>query len=289
MVLTKNSYTRITLALDIVRKIPAGPLQGYHELGTVKHQIDLCDRVSVEDSTVDLLDCDDPMVPSDDRNVCLKMAQEVRRSFGIDRKVRISLEKRIPVQGGLAGGSADAATTLCLLNELWGLGLTAPKLMVLGRKVGMDVPYYFVGGTAFYSEAGLRLEPVATECVFVFLLAIPEFGVSTKEAYSGIDYSAIGRRHDLTVKLLEALAVNDRESALGALHNDFEPSVFPRFPRLAAIKRELIEAGCSVAFMTGSGSTVVGVAHDRAHAEAIRGNISCRTIVAETMRQDRNG
>ena len=284
MVLTKNSYTRITLALDIVRKISEGPLKGYHELGTVKHQIDLCDVVSVEESPLDLLECDDPSVPCDSQNICLKAAHEVRAAFGIDRRLRIGLQKRIPVKGGLAGGSANAATTLLLLNELWELGMTAPQLMDLGRKVGMDVPYYFAGGTAFDSEAGLRLDPIATACSFVFLLALPEFGVSTKEAYSGIDYTVTGRQRSSTEKLQDALAAHDRENALAAMHNDFEWSVFSQFPRLSAIKNELLAAGCSAAFMTGSGSTVVGVARDRRHAEELQGKISCRTIVAETLK-----
>jgi 4-diphosphocytidyl-2-C-methyl-D-erythritol kinase len=282
MMLTQNSCTRVTLALDIVRKIPDGPFKGYHELGTIKHQIDLCDIVTVAESPLDTIECDDPMVPCDSSNICMKVVQVVRREFNIDRQVRITLQKRIPVKGGLAGGSANGATTLLLLSELWELGLTAAQLIEIGRRVGMDIPYYFIGGTAFDSEAGLRLEPIATQCSFVFLLALPEFGVSTKEAYSGLDYSVIGRQLKATAKLQEALLANDRTSALAAMHNDFERSVFSNFPRLAAIKHELLEAGCSAAFMTGSGSTVVGIARDHGHAEELRRKISCKTIVAET-------
>jgi 4-diphosphocytidyl-2-C-methyl-D-erythritol kinase len=283
MLLTSNSYTRITLALDIIRKIPDGPHAGYHELGTIKHQIDLCDLMTIEASAKDRLECDDPRVPCDPRNVCLKAVEAMRRAMGIDRKVRIAISKRIPVQGGLAGGSANAATTFSLLNELWGLGLSAEKLMELGRTVGMDVPYFFIGKTAFDSEAGLQIEPIVTGCRFVFLLALPEFGVPTTEAYKAIDYSTIGRNLDRTANLRSALASNDVGSAVAAMHNDFELSVFPRFPRLASIKRELLDVGCLAAFMTGSGSTVVGVARDRAHAQSIAGKISCRSIVAETL------
>jgi len=283
MVLTQNSYTRVTLALDIVRTIADGPYKGYHELGTIKHRIDLCDMISVEESRSDKIECDDPAVPGDSRNICLKVLGLVREKFSIDRRVRITILKKIPVMGGLAGGSANAATTLQLLNELWELGLTTPRLIDLGRSAGMDVPYYFIGGTAFDSEAGLRLEPIATDCSFVFVLACPDFGVSTREAYAGIVDAAVGHSRMLTAELRKALEARDQNAAVPLLHNDFEHSVCARFPRLSAIRQGLLEAGCSAAQLTGSGSTVIGVARDRVHAEEVCKKINCRTIISSTL------
>lgn len=283
MVLSKNSYTRVTLALDIVRKLETGPCAGYHELGTVKHQIDLCDMVHIEESYADQLECNDPLVPCDDRNVCLKAAKLVRREMHVDRHVRITLEKRIPVMAGLAGGSADAAATLMLLDELWELSLSKSQLIDIARNIGMDIPYYFMGGTAFDSEAGGRLEPIATDCSFVFVLACPDFGVATKEAYSGIDYAAVGKNQQLTMRLRKALETGDINKVSGFMHNDFEQSVFLRFPGLFSIKKELLAAGCCAALLTGSGSTVIGIARDPAHAEAIGRKISCKTIIAATV------
>ena len=184
--------------------------------------------------------------------------------------------------GGLAGGSADAAATMALLNELWELGLRIPEIVVLGRSAGMDVPYYFMGNTAFDSEAGLRLEPVATSCSFVFVLACPDFGVSTKEAYAGIDNTAVGRRQDMTMQLRRALEAGSTDMVIRFLHNDFECSVFKRFPRLAVLRQEFLDAGCSAALLTGSGSTVIGLARDMAHAEKVRLKVSCRTIISST-------
>lgn len=283
MMLTRKSYTRVTLALDIVRKIEEGPFKGCHELGTVKHAIDLCDTVSIEDSDFDLLECDDPAVPCDGRNVCLKAVRLVQSEFAIDRHVNIGLGKRIPVKGGLAGGSADAAATLYLLNELWDLKLSSSRLVALGRKIGMDVPFYFAGKSAFDTEAGMKLTPIPTNSAFTFVLAIPDFGVSTSEAYAGIDYGEINLKSHMTQTLRDGLVVDDRAAVIASLHNDFEQSVFLRFPRLAVIKHELLEAGCKAAVMTGSGSTVIGVAADRLHAEAIAGKMSCRTIIASTL------
>jgi len=283
MVLTKNSYTRVTLALDIVRKFEDGPLKGYHELGTIKHAIDLCDTISMTEAEFDLLECDNPAVPCDERNVCLQAVYLLRKEFSIDSHVRISIVKRIPVMGGLAGGSANAATTIMMLNDMWDLRLAVPKLVELGRKVGMDVPFYFAGRTAFDSEAGLKLTPIPTNSRFTFLLAVPEFGVSTREAYGGIDYSAVNRNRELSLKLRDGLVVNDRPAVIASMHNDFERSVFSRFPRLAVLKQELLNAGCEASILTGSGSTIIGIANDRTHAEKIAAKISCRTIIASTL------
>lgn len=284
MILSRKSYTRVTLALDIVRKIEEGPFKGYHELGTIKHAIDLCDTVSIEDAEFDVLECDDPAVPCDGRNVCLKAVHLVQQECGIDRHASIRLHKRIPVKGGLAGGSANAATTLRLLNELWELKLPPSRMIALGRKIGMDVPFYFAGKTAFDSEAGMKLTPIPTNSTFSFVLAVPDFGVSTTEAYAGIDYSTIGKNRHLSITLRDGLVVDDRKAAIAAMHNDFERSVFSRFPRLAVIKHEFLEAGCKGAVMTGSGSTIIGIAEDRSHAEKIAGKIkNCRTIIASTL------
>lgn len=283
MKLTQNSYTRVTLALDIVRSIKEGPYKGYHELGTVKHLIDLCDIISVENARTDAVVCDDQRVPCDGSNICLKAANLVREKYGLDRHVRVSIKKKIPVMSGLAGGSANASTMLTLLNDLWELRLGVPELVVLGRGAGMDVPYYFVGGTAFDSEAGMRLEPVATDCSFVFVLACPEFGVSTREAYAGIDYSEVGHRQDMTAQLRRALEAGSSGDAIPFMHNDFELSVLKKYPRLSEIRRELLEAGCSAAFLTGSGSTVIGLAQNKTHAEKVQKRVNCRTIISSTL------
>jgi 4-diphosphocytidyl-2-C-methyl-D-erythritol kinase len=284
MILENNSFTRLTLALDIVRKITDGPYRGFHELGTIKHRIDLCDTLTVEDAPRDTLACDNPAVPCDDRNVCMKVLRLVKTAFSIDRCARISILKRIPVMGGLAGGSANAATTFEMLNSLWDLKLSQDQMIRLSRGIGMDVPYYFIGGTAFDSEAGECLEPIATALTFTFILALPDFGVSTAEAYGALDYAVIGKQTALTATLRKALISGDAGGILSLLHNDFEAPVFSRYARLAEIKKNLVHAGCLASVLTGSGSTVLGIAHDRAHAEAVIKRLDCRAIIASTLK-----
>ncbi|MCL2220290.1 MAG: 4-(cytidine 5'-diphospho)-2-C-methyl-D-erythritol kinase [Chitinispirillia bacterium] len=281
---TVESPTRVTLALDIIRRIEDGPMAGYHELGIVKHMVSICDTLHVEEAAggSDTLECDDLRVPADDSNICLRAVKLVRDRFRVGGPLKISIEKRIPVMGGMAGGSANAAATLHALDELWRLGLSLAQYRDLGRTLGMDVPFFFTGGTAFDSEATKVISKIDTNMKFHIILAIPEFGVNTKEAYGGIDYSRTGKSTDMTEGLMNALRNDDFSAAVKYMHNDFEPSIFEKHPRLREIRDSLLSAGCASATMSGSGSTIIGIAADKQSAEKIAGAIDCRTIVTET-------
>jgi 4-diphosphocytidyl-2-C-methyl-D-erythritol kinase len=279
----RNSHTRLTLALDIMGRIDTGPLKGYHELAAIKHQIDLHDTIVIEPASRLSMTCNDPQVPCDERNICLQAATLLQKEYKINRPVRINLFKRIPVMGGLAGGSANAATTLQLLNDLWKLHLRQHRLIELGRVLGMDVPFYFFGKTAFDTEAGGRCEPLPTHIELTFILALPDFGVSTAEAYRCIDYSTTGLGRPLTERMKHYCLANDRQGVVSSIHNDFEHSVFLRYPRLRVIKQELLEAGCVAAALSGSGSAVFGVVSDREKATEIQKKIKCRTVVVSTL------
>jgi len=270
--ITIESPTRVTLALDIVRRLDEGALRGYHELGIVKHQIALSDTLHVEPLARgggDVVECEDERVPRDGGNICVKACQIVRDRFGLGGFLKITIEKRIPVMGGLAGGSANAAAMLRALDKIWELGLTREQFMDLGRQLGMDVPYFFTGKTAFDSEATGVLEAIDTNLKFPIILAIPNFGVSTKEAYGSIDYSRIGKNTELTKKMTAALQDNNFEATMGYMHNDFELSIFEQYPRLREIRDKLLREGCAAACMSGSGSTVIGIAADGQSAQKI--------------------
>ncbi|MBD3242951.1 MAG: 4-(cytidine 5'-diphospho)-2-C-methyl-D-erythritol kinase [Chitinivibrionales bacterium] len=276
--LRKDSHTRITLALDILRRLTDGPCAGYHELAVVKHRIDLHDSIVMADAAATGLRCDDPRVPTGDSNLCLRAVALVRQRFGIERHVAIELEKRIPLMGGLAGGSANAATTLEMLNELWELGLGVSELRALGRELGMDVPYYFGSATALDIETTSDIRPLPDTLTFHFVLVVPTFGVSTPQAYAGLDYDAIGRSRSLTDAMLEAWQAGDRERVLVAIHNDFEQSIFARHPELGRIRESLLSLGCEAAWMSGSGSTIVGVVADREQGQAVRDALTGRAL-----------
>jgi|WetSurMetagenome_2_1015567.scaffolds.fasta_scaffold00008_140 4-diphosphocytidyl-2-C-methyl-D-erythritol kinase len=277
-----SCHTRVTLALDIVNRIESGPHKGFHALSVIKHAISLHDVLFVEDSPIMRILCDDPRVPKDASNICWKVTDILKREFGISRNVAITIDKRIPVQGGLAGGSADAAGMFLLLRDLWNLDVGAARLAELARAVGMDVPFYFTGGTALDTEAGGVIEPIPTPCVFHLILVTPDFGVSTAEAYKDLDYSLVGRGKNDTLSMRAHLTRGDAVGAIAAMHNDFEFSVFLRHPALGDIKRRLLNLGCANAVLSGSGSTVIGVLDSPEHFERIKGRVGHASILVSS-------
>jgi 4-diphosphocytidyl-2-C-methyl-D-erythritol kinase len=279
---TAKSYTRITLALDIVGKLESGPFAGYHELATVKHRIDLHDTLTVEESNEMRIACNNPLVPTNASNICWKVVDLVKKEFGIGRNVAIAIEKNIPVQGGLAGGSANAATMFLILRDLWNLDIDDKRLIELARPAGMDVPFYFLGGTAFDAEAGGTLTPIATDLRFDAILVMPDFGVSTSEAYRGLDYSRTGGNRGKTLAMRESFLANDRAGVVAALHNDFELSVFARYPRLRKIKKRLLDAGCAGAVMSGSGSTVLGILRTSGDFKEIQREVGLKSMLVSS-------
>jgi 4-diphosphocytidyl-2-C-methyl-D-erythritol kinase len=265
----RRSYTRITLALDIIGRLEQGPYRGYHELGIIKHQIDLFDTLHIEEASDISIECSDSRVPRDRSNICWRAAELVMQRFGIDCGVKITIEKRIPVMGGLAGGSANAATVVLMLNEQWDLGMELGELRQIGRRLGMDVPYYFTGGTVFDTETQGWPERISSDLQFDFVLFVPPFGISTAAAYRGIDYSRVGWSVGQTSRMRQALTGNDKDVVIESMHNDFELSVFRAQPALEDYAGKLQRAGCHKVILSGSGSTLAGVARDSDHAHYI--------------------
>ncbi len=285
--LTEKSYSRITLALDVIKKHTKGEFAGFHELGIIKHQINLFDEITICDSDELKIICDDQTVPVDKSNICWKVVELLKMEFDIDKNVLIKIKKNIPAQGGLAGGSSNAATTFNLLNKLWNLNLSFDELVRLGQKVGMDVPFFFMGGTAFDSESGGVLRNIETKVKLNFVLLLPDFGVSTPEAYKNLDYNKIAKNVDKTM-VMEELLLNyvgdfDFNKFSTLMHNDFEMSVFEYHPELRKLKNELYEVGLKGVVMSGSGSTLIGLAKNREEALEICSKVSCRAIVVESL------
>ncbi len=281
--LESNSYTRVTLALDIVRRLPDGPRAGFHELAAVKHLVDLHDTVRVSECSRTCVRCDDPAVPCDESNVCVRAVRLLQERFSIDRQVDIEIEKRIPVMGGLAGGSANAATTLAMVCRLWNLRVRRKRLMALARELGMDVPYYFVGGSAFDREAEGEPERIDSSLELDFVLVVPTFGVSTREAYAAIDYAETGRHRSATEAMCRALARADAAAVAANAHNDFEHSVFRRIPALRRLSGRLRACGCGAAWMSGSGSTLVGLVDSAQAGHAVAQTLAGEQDVAKVI------
>jgi 4-diphosphocytidyl-2-C-methyl-D-erythritol kinase len=244
---------------------------GYHEIETVLQAIDLFDDLRVCPGPDMTLECDDPAIPTDGSNLVLQAADALRQAAGGSLTgARFVLRKRIPVGGGLGGGSSDAAGALVALNALWGLGLDPGGLAEVGARVGSDVPFFLHGGTALGTGRGERIAPLEFAGNVPILLGLPPFGISTAEVYDRVRRRLTLPRNDVSVSRLSRLKVPGGKD-FGAAPNDLEEVVFEGWPELSEFRDALLDAGAESAKLSGSGSTVFGAFERRAAArEAAR-------------------
>jgi len=268
--LTVLAPAKINPYLEIRGRRP----DGYHELALVFQAIGLADRVTVErgDTESIRLRCDDPSLPTDERNLAWRAAQRLRQQFPEIGGVNLTLEKRIPAGAGLAGGSADAAAVLVAMNLLWDLGLTVPELAALGSTLGADVAFCVTGGTALGTGRGEILSPLPPVEGLTVVIAKPlNLSIATPEAYrtfreEGLLVPRSGQQlHDF----LAAWATGDPAAIAPHLFNDLERAVLPHHPAIAALKHQLLAAGAVGALMSGSGSAVFGLVPDAAAGHRI--------------------
>jgi len=172
-------FAKINLGLDIVGRRE----NGYHEVKMIMQSVDLKDRMmmTVIDKDIATIKCDMRDIPTDDSNIVIKAIKLIKREYGIDKGISVELKKRIPVAGGMAGGSADAAAALHGMNKLFDLKLTDEELCELGVKLGADVPYCIMGGTMLSEGIGEVLTPVKSVPYCYVAIVKPDFPVSTKK------------------------------------------------------------------------------------------------------------
>jgi len=263
----KKAYAKVNLTLDILKRLPSG----YHEVEFVMQQINLRDIVSVKEIPKGIrIKCDLESVPTDRKNLCWKAVELMQAEAKTDKGAEITIRKGIPMAGGLAGGSTDAGAVLHALNEMWELGLSQKKLLEMGEKIGMDVCFCVVGGTAFTYGRGEKLRPIKGPAELDLVLSNPGVEVPTPWAYKNLNTEFIGNKmaSRKMEKLLEAGA--NAKTIAGALHNDFEYSVLRHFPIIEKVKDRLNETGAINSLMSGSGSTVFGITENEAKAKKIR-------------------
>jgi len=258
MTLTLPACAKVNLDLRVLGLRP----DGYHDLRTVFQSIALADTVTLRERRGPFtLTCDDPLVPTDRRNLVWKAAYLLWRLTGLGRgqprNVAIHLAKRIPAEAGLGGGSADAAMALAGLNRLWGLGLDIASLSRVAARIGADVPFFLVGGTALGLGRGDDIYPLADLPNVHIVLLRPGFGVSTVEAYRWYDEDA--RRRPRRRPGGQRATPPGWPAWATSLGNDLEPPVVRHHPTIGRIKQALLEAGAVTAMMSGSGSAVFGL------------------------------
>jgi 4-diphosphocytidyl-2-C-methyl-D-erythritol kinase len=274
---TFRSFAKLNLHLEVLRR----RTDGYHELRTVFQVVDLCDLVRIGWSAgagVEL-EVSGADLPGDRRNLACRAAEAFLARFperGARRGVRIELDKRVPVQGGLGGGSSNAATVLLGLAALAGLDARAPAVAAAleetARALGADVPFFLVGGAAVGEGRGDRLTALDDAAVRplargrALWLATPGFGVSTREAFA----LAVPRTDARPFPALSAALAGEPvalEDLIG--DNDLERPVFAARPELGALYTELVRSGARRVRMSGSGSTLFALYDDPAAARPI--------------------
>lgn len=232
---------------------------GFHELFTVFQTVSLRDDISFAESDRLELTSNDPLIPTDNRNLIVKAANILRARSEVTGGAKIRLEKRIPAPGGLGGGSSNAAVALIGLNRLWRLDLGFDAMLAVAAELGSDVPFFLYGGTAMGFGRGTEIEPMGEIGEEYLLIVTPEVHAPTGEAFEKLNAPS------LTSEASERILLNCRFSAGSldlrdaALKNDFEPTVFAAHPQIALVKETLLDLGAVNALMSGSGASVFAV------------------------------
>jgi 4-diphosphocytidyl-2-C-methyl-D-erythritol kinase len=252
------AYAKVNLRLDVLGL----RADGYHELRTIFQAISLHDTLVLEtkrEPGIDLRITGNSQLagePGQD-NLVYRAMNQLAHEIGFQRGVRAVLTKRIPVGRGLGGGSSDAAAALVGLLRLTGKRIAAARMLAIASGLGADVPFFLQGGRALGIGRGDEIYPLPDVARRQVLVISPhDIAVPTKDAYQWLSEELTNG--DSATKLMRFCALCWSPQG-GALSNDFEAAVFPRYPRLAAIKRELLQQGAAEASLAGSGSAVFGV------------------------------
>ncbi len=285
-----RSYTliapaKINLYLEIIGDRP----DGYHSLAMVLQSIDLADHINVQvNGTDDIrIRCDHPQVPKDKTNLAYRVAElivaEFPNAFAQYGGVDITIDKRIPVAAGLAGGSTNAAAVLVGMNLLWNLGLTQTELEELGATLGSDVPFCIAGGTAIATGRGEQLSPLlGLDNIYMVLGKYRSLEVSTPWAYKTYrqqyvrsyikDAESLAARAGAVNSGAMVKAIQKKDALLIAqeLHNDLERVVLPTYPQVLQLREVLAsEKGVLAAMMSGSGPSVFALCESQQQAEQV--------------------
>ncbi len=260
-----KAMAKINLGLDVVRKRE----DGYHDLRMVMQSVYLYDRIRLVQSGRPEISVRTNLsyLPAGPENLVYKAAKLLMDECGIRSGVAIDLEKYIPVAAGLAGGSSDAAAVLVGMNRMFRLGFSLEELQQRGVKLGADIPYCLMRGTALAEGIGERLTPLppAPECTV--LLAKPKVHVSTKFVYGHLRANELEAHPDIDGQV-QAIRDGDFDGMAGRMGNVLETVTIPAFPVIQKIKDAMLEYGAVNAMMSGSGPTVFGLFNDRKQAKA---------------------
>jgi 4-diphosphocytidyl-2-C-methyl-D-erythritol kinase len=261
LTITLPAFAKINLSLRVLGR----RADGYHELDTVLQTISLHDTFTFESAEDDQisLECDDRSLPIDETNLVFRAAMALQARYSTSKGVKIRLEKRIPMQAGLGGGSSDAAVTLMALARLWNLDASQIELSNIAATLGADVPFFMFGGTARGRGIGADVTPLADAPKKFLAIVKPDVNIQTAAAYSALNVPSLTTLSGPTM-LSGSLTGQDCDHVTAdAEVNDFDPVLSCLEPEIARAKLALLKAGAQQALLAGSGSAVFGIFDNR--------------------------
>ena len=272
--ITRKAYAKINLGLDVIRRRP----DGYHEVKMIMQTVGIYDiltfakrelsaggpqiSIMLEQKNTLKPEFSGEDLPCDESNLIYKAAAMIMDTYGVKESVDITLQKNIPIAAGMAGGSTDAAAVFHGLNELFGLSMSLEDMKRLGVKIGADVPYCIMGGTALSEGIGEILTPLPAPTKAYLLIAKPDIDVSTKFVYENLHADMLKYHPDID-GMVEALKVGNLTKVTERMGNVLETVTEKKYPIIRRIKDEMIKGGAQNALMSGSGPTVFGIYTDK--------------------------
>jgi len=255
--LTIAAFAKINLSLRVLGKRE----DGYHDIDTVLQTISLHDTLSFEKTNGEGLRlwCDDASVRADETNLVWRAAAALRERYSIGHGVKIRLEKRIPAEAGLGGGSSDAGATLIALTRLWNIKASADDLKQVAESLGSDVPFFLCGGTARGTRRGNVIKRLADATQKHLLIIKPNANISTAKAYVTLNRAALTSTNSKPILFRSQASEFSASIDPKALQNDFEQVVFALEPEIERAKAALLKSGARKAMLSGSGSAVFGI------------------------------
>lgn len=265
-----KALAKINLGLDVVRRRD----DGYHEVRMIMQTINLFDRLEIKKIKESAIKIHTNLffLPVNENNLVYKAAKLLIDEFGIQEGVSVGLTKKIPVAAGMAGGSTDAAAMLFGMNRLFGLGLSKKQLMERGVKIGADVPYCIMRGTALAEGIGDKLSPLPAMVKCPVLIAKPQISVSTKFVYQNLKLDDKTVHPDID-RLIEDIRNKDLKAVSDHMGNVLESVTLPNYPVISQIKEQMMDSGAVGSMMSGSGPTVFGLFDDSRTAQLAFGKI----------------
>ena len=268
-----KAKAKINLGLDVVRKRE----DGYHEVRMIMQMINLYDKIMLRKKTEPGITVTTNLayLPVNEDNLVYRAAKLLMDEFQVDGGLEIELQKYIPVAAGMAGGSTDAAAVMVGVNRIFQLGLNKKQLMERGVKIGADVPFCIMRGTALAEGIGEELTPLPAMPHCSLVIAKPKIHVSTKFVYGNLKVRELTEHPDIDGQV-QALRENNLEQLVARMGNVLETVTIPAYPVIDEIKHTMMKYGAMGAMMSGSGPTVFGIFEKEDKAQEV-----CRLLKKE--------